>query len=370
MATWCRGWELPAGSYSQLRLILSGAYLEVETASGTMIYASSPGYEGLPPGAVVGGTLQLPSMGQSGLKIDLPGGRIDIGEGETILMLDFDAAESFGRQAGNSGKWVMHPVIKASNVAFGGGVVAQLELADGVELPELAGELVTLAAFKARLAPVAGGDTIEATLSDADDDGVFQAAFRGLPAGDYSLSFVGPAGLLVSFAPALPVTVTVAERQTTTQLVTLATAAVPGSVTARSAGHGRHAAVHRHPAGRSHARAVQGPADAGRRHRGRGDFHQCRHRRYLRRLVSRTGARGLLAHPGAPGRHQCDLRRRRARGRHARLRGHRNQAVRDHGGYSADAINQPGRRTAGRLPRRAAPRNDTGARQGSSSGGA
>jgi len=232
VTTLVQGVELPAGSYSQLRLVLSGAYLEVETTGGSMIYASSPDYDGLPPGAVVAGSLQMPSMGQSGLKVDLPGGRIDIGEGETIVMLDFDAAESFGHQAGNSGKWVMHPVIKASNVTFGGGVVAQLQLADGVVLPDVDGEPLTLADFGAELAPAAGGAPIEAALTDTDGDAVFQAAFRGLPAGDYLLGFVAPAGLLVSFAPTLPVPVTVVERQTSTQLVTVSTATLPGSITA------------------------------------------------------------------------------------------------------------------------------------------
>jgi hypothetical protein len=70
----------------------------------------------------------MPSLGQSGLKINLPGGKLDIGEGETIVMLDFDAAESFGHQAGNSGKWVMHPVVKATNVTFGGNALVQQPL--------------------------------------------------------------------------------------------------------------------------------------------------------------------------------------------------------------------------------------------------
>jgi hypothetical protein len=30
--------------------------------------------------------------------------------------VDFDVAESFGKQAGQSGKWVMHPVLKGSVV--------------------------------------------------------------------------------------------------------------------------------------------------------------------------------------------------------------------------------------------------------------
>jgi aerobic-type carbon monoxide dehydrogenase small subunit (CoxS/CutS family) len=37
-------------------------------------------------------------------------------EGETALLVDFDVAESFGKQAGQGDKWVMHPVLKGSVV--------------------------------------------------------------------------------------------------------------------------------------------------------------------------------------------------------------------------------------------------------------
>lgn len=64
---------VPAGTYSQLRFVLSGAYIEVDNGDGTTsIYASAPDYPGLPPGATVAGDLQMPSMRQSGLKVTLP----------------------------------------------------------------------------------------------------------------------------------------------------------------------------------------------------------------------------------------------------------------------------------------------------------
>lgn len=109
---------LPAGSYSQLRFVISGAYIEVEKDDSTSdIYASSPDYEGLPDSAVVTGALQMPSLSQSGLKVQFPGDAIVIEEGEeTVLLVDFDVSQSFGRGAGNSGKWVMHPVITGATV--------------------------------------------------------------------------------------------------------------------------------------------------------------------------------------------------------------------------------------------------------------
>lgn len=232
VATLVRGFDLPAGSYSQMRLVLSGAYIEVETDQGTRIYASSPSYAGLPAGAHVDGTLQMPSMEQSGLKIDLPGGKLDIGAGETIVMIDFDAANSFGHQAGNSGRWVMHPVVKATNVTFGGNVLAKLQLGSGVTLPEMNGQPLTLGAFQAVLTPVGGGTPVQVALTDANNDGIFEALFKGLVPGDYTLSFVSPTGLFVTYSPTLPVTVTVAQRQTTTETVSLTSAALPSTITA------------------------------------------------------------------------------------------------------------------------------------------
>jgi hypothetical protein len=106
---------IPAGSYAQLRFVISGAYLEVagETAGATTIFASSPSYAGLPAGSVVGGQLQMPSFAQSGLKVQLPGDALVIGDDASVtLVVDFDVAQSFGKAAGASNRWVMTPVLK------------------------------------------------------------------------------------------------------------------------------------------------------------------------------------------------------------------------------------------------------------------
>lgn len=110
------GAVVPVGDYSQLRIVVSGAYLEVEAEDGSsLIYASSPDYEGLPVDAIVAGNLQMPSLAQSGLKVNLPDGVVVINEDETItLVIDFDVAQSFGQAAGNSGQWVMTPVLNAA----------------------------------------------------------------------------------------------------------------------------------------------------------------------------------------------------------------------------------------------------------------
>ena len=106
--------EIPAGKYGQLRFVVSGAYLKVEEEGGSRIYATSTDYAGLPAGAEVSGSLQAPGFAHSGLKVSFPGG-VTV-EGETGLLVDFDVAESFGKQAGQGDRWVMHPVLKGSVV--------------------------------------------------------------------------------------------------------------------------------------------------------------------------------------------------------------------------------------------------------------
>jgi hypothetical protein len=105
------GVEVPSSQYGQLRFVISGAYIKVETETGEQIFASSPDYAGLPAGAEVTGELQMPSFAQSGLKVNFQGG-LSL-QSESTLLVDFDVAESFGKEAG-SGMWVMHPVLNGT----------------------------------------------------------------------------------------------------------------------------------------------------------------------------------------------------------------------------------------------------------------
>ena len=233
VSTLVAGLDVPAGTYTQLRMVISGAYIEVEQAGGgSKIFATSSSYAGLPAGAQVAGTLQTPSLGSSGLKIDLPGDKLVVGEDATIVLIDFDVKDSFGHEAGKSGKWVMHPRITATNVTFGGNLVARLQLGTGVTLPSIGGVQITLGSFQAVLTPVGGGAPDTVTFTDANNDGIFETMFKGLFPGDYTITLLGPAGLLTTFAPTLPVTVTVSQNQTTTQTITIATAVAAGTIRA------------------------------------------------------------------------------------------------------------------------------------------
>ena len=116
------GLEVAPGTYSQLRFVLSAAVLE---ATDGTVYAfggaAHPDAE-----KVVTGELMCPSCSTSGLKVKLNNDALEIGEAGTGLVMDFDVAQSFGKPAGNSGKWVMKPVVHA------------VKMDDGVD-PEMPG---------------------------------------------------------------------------------------------------------------------------------------------------------------------------------------------------------------------------------------
>ena len=231
-ATIVQGADVPPGSYTQLRAVITGAYIEVEAAGGSRIFASSRDYAGLPAGAPVDGDLHMPSWGSSGLKIGMPGGRLEVGEGQTIVLIDFNVEDSFGHEAGRSGRWIMSPRLTATNVTFGGFVRARLQLASGVTLPNVGGQPVTLAAATAELTSATGGATQQIHLTDADADGVFEALFPGLAPGDYLLDFTAPAGLVLTYAPSPPRALTVLSNQTTTETVTVTSAQLASTIVA------------------------------------------------------------------------------------------------------------------------------------------
>ena len=195
------GESVPAGRYHQLRLVISGGYIEVEDDDGgSTIYASSDDYAA-EQGVVAEGQLQMPSYASSGLKITLPNELAEIEGDQNIVLLDFDVTESYGRQAGNSGMWVMHPVVHASDLAFTGGVSVSLVLDDDVTLPDG----VTLADFSAELDK--GGDVLSIAFADLDEDDIYTVDFLYLAPGLYPLGIAAPEGLTITTDVELPIDV-------------------------------------------------------------------------------------------------------------------------------------------------------------------
>lgn len=213
---------VPGGRYSQLRIVITDGLITVEQEDGSvLVYASSDAFAES-QGYTRDGDLQMPSFGQSGLKINLPPDMRDVDGGDYPVLVDFNVAESFGHQAGNSGKWVLHPVIHATNFTQAGALRLGLRLADGITLPIINDVQVTLAMLSGIVDK--NGDMIPATFADADGDGTFHASFGFLAPGSYPISLGLVDGLVVTTDPALPLTLQVTAGHTTEQLITILTA--------------------------------------------------------------------------------------------------------------------------------------------------
>ena len=178
-------YPVPAGYFTQLRFIISGGCVVMGLADDgtrtddTEVYAST-GYD------VCGeatGHLQMPSYAQSGLKVQLPGGGIEVEGNRIIVLLDFMVGDSFGQQAGNSGQWVMRPHIAATEIGFSGTLLVELTADDGA-LDGVEG--ASLADFQARL-EIGGATDGAIAFTDDDDDGVFTVLFEWLIPGDYTV---------------------------------------------------------------------------------------------------------------------------------------------------------------------------------------
>ncbi|HRP18894.1 MAG TPA: DUF4382 domain-containing protein [Ginsengibacter sp.] len=142
--------QIPQGEISQLRLVL-GDNNYIITKSGERI------------------DLTTPSAQQSGLKVQIhqavTGGIL------YRLILDFDAGKSIVK-AGNSGKYILKPVLRViSFVASGGNL-------KGVVIPD---------SVRTAIYAINGADTIASTFTDVLNGNFW---FGDIPAGSYSLSYV------------------------------------------------------------------------------------------------------------------------------------------------------------------------------------
>ena len=197
--------EVPGGSYSQLRFIISGGCIEVEEEDGsTTVYASDDYTE---CGAAEG-DLQLTSLPQSGLKVDLPAG-FRVSGGHKIMLIDFDVSQSFGHQAGNSGKWVMHPHIKATEVVMSGSLDIAVTVADSVTLPRT----LTADSFMVQL----GDEPAIAVVNGV-------ATFDFLLPGTYSIGLVSPDSVTITTDPTLPLSVQVGSAADADATITITSA--------------------------------------------------------------------------------------------------------------------------------------------------
>jgi Domain of unknown function (DUF4382) len=141
---------IPAGTISQVRLIL-GDNNYIITRDGEKI------------------ALKTPSGQESGLKVQV---HQSVGGGILYrLTLDFDAGRSIIK-AGNSGNYLLKPVLRIFSLVPSGGDI------QGVVIPD---------SFRTTIFALQGLDTIASTVTDTTNG---RWLFKDLPAGGYSLSFI------------------------------------------------------------------------------------------------------------------------------------------------------------------------------------
>lgn len=189
------GAVVPAGTYNELRLVVCEAYVVEKDGD---VYATRDA--ALPAGVTADGTLQIPSGCSSGFKVKFNTDEPVALESESAIMtVDFDVSQSFGHQAGNSGRWIMHPVLHATSVGFAGGIGGTVSVAQGVALPACGGAPVAVTAFVPRA--TAGTTTYTSAVAT---DGRYRIT---VPAGAYTmayapaLSFANGDSLMVQATP-------------------------------------------------------------------------------------------------------------------------------------------------------------------------
>lgn len=195
---------IPEGTYSQLRLVIDEAYVKLKDGR---VFATSGAT--LPAGVTAAGTLKCPSCSQSGYKVKFSQSGLVITD-NSVVTIDFDAGQSFGHEAGKSGQWIMHPVLRATATTIRlGRITGNVTLGTGVTIPACGAQTNTRVAFK----PLAimGTDTISGVTDTA---GVYNIA-NALP-GTYTLGYVKDVTFtngdsLTFTAAATPASVTVAQ---------------------------------------------------------------------------------------------------------------------------------------------------------------
>jgi hypothetical protein len=185
--------SVPAGSYQQIRFVVSGGYVQ-DPADG-QVYATA-GYPVPAELAPPDGVLQPPSWDASGLKVNFSGGPITISAEQKVIGLELDVAQSFGKLAGGSSQWVLSPVIRAADLSFTGSVRVRLELGSGVTFPSLSGAPVTFGDFAATAEH--SGVGVTQAFDPVQGETIFFLSPHDTP---YTISLGVPAGLDVVATP-------------------------------------------------------------------------------------------------------------------------------------------------------------------------
>lgn len=197
---------VPEGTYAQLRFVVGAACIAVEGPTATETYSSDAAFASWCDQGAPAGALQMPSLPETGIKVKAP---FTVEGEQQIILVDFDVAESFGRLAGGSGQWVLHPVVHASEIGLSGGISVQVELAAGVEFPDDLG-------FEDFTAELDGTET-----EALDEGGSTTFAFLVPSDSPFSLDLLAPAGYTIVTDPTLPAAVDVGSGEVVSVTITI-----------------------------------------------------------------------------------------------------------------------------------------------------
>lgn len=182
-----RGAPIDPGTYGQIRLVIDGGV--VQTTSDELFtfgeFGSLPSEIADLP---VVGDFQCPSCEQSGVKVNVPEGGLQIDQETSIVMLDFNVGESFGRVAGQSGMFVMRPTITSSVVTLSGNIAGNVafEPASDGDIPATCGgQDVTVETFTPRAVQVGSDPEVSQTAGVTADEG-------STTEGSYTIEFLSP----------------------------------------------------------------------------------------------------------------------------------------------------------------------------------
>lgn len=183
---------VPTGTYGQARVVVSHGCIEVD---GERVYSSSPDYTecGEPTGV-----LHMPSLTNTGIKVLMHG--FQVTGGDQALLLDFNVAQTFGHEAGQSNRWVMNPVIHGAEIHLTAAIVVTLSAGE-VELPEG----VELGDFGVTLVDDTGEER-SAAFEPVEGEDFYRAVFEFLiPSnGPFVATLDAPEGWTADVAPASP----------------------------------------------------------------------------------------------------------------------------------------------------------------------
>lgn len=180
--------EVPAGIYTQLRVIVGDAVLLTE--GGDAFVKGDPALPSEVDDPDGTGALQCPSCSQTGLKVKLPDGHLELTDPDEDVILDFDVAQSFGREAGMSGMWVMHPVMTATEAAVAGEIAGTVQTGDEVTIPECGGAARSVQDFVPTATASDDAETVKST--EVAEDGSY--LFDLVAPGDWSMGFEAEIG--------------------------------------------------------------------------------------------------------------------------------------------------------------------------------